>query len=203
MRTLVVTLVAIFLPFLPAGSAQATTYAKISFDGLCDRAELIFRGTVESVVCSANAQNRNIHTYATFTDVEWILPAEPPNDVETYTLRILGGTADGETLIVHGMPRFEIGSEYVVFVRGNEHYVCPVVGGRQGAFRITRDDPGGEAYVTNHDGVPIVGVHDGDIVLPTDGSNRARQRAPVLLDSFVSEIKAGLTRSAQRRRSKR
>ena len=129
-------------------------------------------------------------------------PGDPSDRPDTYTLRLLGGTAEGETLIVHGMPRFEIGSEYVVFVRGNNHYVCPVVGGRQGCFRVLQDD--GQRRVVTYDERPVVGVEAGDIVVPTNpppAERRKADRASISLDTFIAEIEAGLRRAADSRSS--
>lgn len=192
----------LFVLFLSTAATQATTYIKLTFDGLCDRTELVFAGTVASVEYARNPENQNIYTFTTFEGIRWIHPGDPSDRRDTYTLRLLGGTAEGETLIVHGMPRFEIGSEYVVFVRGNNHYVCPVVGGRQGCFRVLQDD--GQRRVVTYDERPVVGVQAGDIVVPTNppqAERRNAQRASISLDTFIAEIEAGLRRAADSRSS--
>lgn len=192
----------LFVLFLSTAATQATTYIKLTFDGLCDRTELVFAGTVALVEYARNPENQNIYTFTTFEDIHWIHPGDPSDQRDTYTLRLLGGTAGGETLIVHGMPRFEIGSEYVVFVRGNNHYVCPVVGGRQGCFRILQDD--GQRRVVTYDNRPVVGVEAGDIVVPTNppqAERRNADRASISLDTFIAEIEAGLRRAADSRSS--
>lgn len=192
----------LFVLFLSTAATQATTYIKLTFDGLCDRTELVFAGTVASVEYARNPENQNIYTFTTFEGIRWIHPGDPSDRRDTYTLRLLGGTAGGETLIVHGMPRFEIGSEYVVFVRGNNHYVCPVVGGRQGCFRVLQDD--GQRRVVTYDERPVVGVEAGDIVVPTNppqAERRNADRASISLDTFIAEIEAGLRRAADSRSS--
>ena len=192
----------LFVLFLSTGATHATTYIKLTFDDLCDRTELVFAGTVASVEYTRNPENQNIYTLTTFERIRWIHPGDPSDRPDTSTLRLLGGTAEGETLIVHGMPRFEIGSEYVVFVRGNNHYVCPVVGGRQGCFRVLQDD--GQRRVVTYDERPVVGVEAGDIVVPTNppqAERRKADRASISLDTFIAEIEAGLRRAADSRSS--
>lgn len=64
-------------------------------------------------------------------------------------LEFLGGTIDGTTMEVSGVPTFELGDRAVLFVSA-ERAISPVVGHFQGKFPINTA-PDGTDYVTLHD----------------------------------------------------
>ena len=95
-------------------NSRATTVRKVSFDQLCARAEVVFSGVVTSVESRRAEGSDAIHTYTTFSQVEWIVGGDAS---DSYTLRQLGGCVGQDCLNAGGMPRFEIGRRYVLFVR--------------------------------------------------------------------------------------
>ena len=166
---------------------SATTVREVPFDRMCERAERVFCGTVLASRAERDARTDAIHTFTTFGQLEWIAGGD---DGDTYTLRTLGGEAEGEKLIVHGMPRFEIGVRYVLFVRGNRHYACPVVGWRQGCFHVVGGEDGRITKVRTADGRDVVGVRDGRLLTLRDDDLRRDSPAPYTLDQFIARIQA-------------
>lgn len=148
-RGLVLTAAWLFGVIALATPTGATTVVEMSFDDVCLRAERILCGTVESITSRLNPDNGSMHTYTRFVDVRWVTDGEAAAD---FTVRTLGGVVGAVSLRVSGMPTFEIGRRYVIFVRGNGQSVCPLVGWHQGCFRIENDYPGAVPTVMRLDG---------------------------------------------------
>jgi len=133
---------------LMAGVARSTTVIPPTFESLVSSANTIFVGEVMNVQSAwvSTRQGRAIKTYVTFrVEDVW------KGSVGAVTqLEFLGGTVDGTTMEVVGMPTFRDGQRGVLFVSG-ERAVSPLVGFWHGRLRIERD----------HTGVDRVRTHDG------------------------------------------
>ena len=107
---------------LAIASVRATTVIPPTFDQLVSDAELIFQGTVTASRSQWIGQGteRNIVTYVTFS-IEDALKGAPGR---SYTIRILGGTVDGETIEVDA-PKF---SGDRIFFRGAQRQPPSPVG---------------------------------------------------------------------------
>ena len=167
-------------------AAQATTVRQISFDQLCARAEVVISGTVTAVEARRDQGSDTIHTYTTFSRVEWIIGGDAG---DTYVLRQLGGCVGQDCLQAHGMPRFEIGRRYVVFIRGNHRVACPVLGWWQGGFEVVRENEASPPTIRTYRGKRVLGITDGDIVVQPARATRA-PTADLTLDEFVNRIRA-------------
>ena len=83
----------------------------------------------------------------------------------TVTFRIAGGTLDGERAVVFGMPTFELGKRYVVFLRPDfERTGAPLVGVHQGFFRVEKA-PDRSPEILDFDGDVVVAVKNGRMVV--------------------------------------
>src|SRR3984893_8380589 len=132
---------------LPA--AWATTVIPPSFDELVSRAEAIFQGTVtkvESQWTGEGAQHRII-SYVTFR-VEDALKGTPG---EAYTLHMLGGTVDGETMEVSDGPKFKVGDRDIIFVENNGNQIIRLLGIMHGRFHVEKDDQTGREMMTTNE----------------------------------------------------
>jgi hypothetical protein len=104
---------------------------------------------------------------------------------------VAGGTVDGLTATVEGMPRFEKGNRYLVFLQqGFAETAVPIVGVNQGFFQVVRDENSGEDLLYRSAGVMVTGI-EGDRVTTTRvvGAGRpmaARVGAPVPEQKGVS-----------------
>ena len=134
------------------GSAHATTVIPPSFEQLVDQAELIFQGNVTRVSSQwvGEGSERHIVSYVTF-QIKDSVKGDPG---QSYTIRMFGGTVDGETMEIADGPKFEVGDEDIVFVENNGSQVVPLVGIMHGRFHIRRDDSGRELVTTN-EGEPV------------------------------------------------
>jgi len=131
----------------------ATTVIPPTFDQLVGQAEVIFQGTVTDVrsVWSGEGAQRHIDSYVTFT-VEQSMKGTPGT---SYTIRLLGGTIDGETMEVTDSPKFKVGDRDILFVEHNGEQFVPLVGIMHGRFRVQRDEQTGRDFVTTGEGEPV------------------------------------------------
>ena len=130
-----------------APAAQATTVIAPTFDELVDQAEVIFQGKVTDVksMWAGEGGQRHIVSYVTF-QIEESLKGNPG---QSYTIRMLGGTVDGETMEVSDAPKFVVGDKDVLFVQNNGSQFIPLVGIMHGRFHVQRDRSGRDSVLTN------------------------------------------------------
>ena len=134
-------------------AARGTTVIPPSFDELVSRAEVIFQGTVTDVRSQwtgEGAQHR-IESYVTFK-VEDAMKGAPG---ESYTLRMLGGTVDGETMEVSDSPKFKVGDRDIIFVENNGSQFIPLVGIMHGRFHVDKDKQTGREMITTNEREPL------------------------------------------------
>src|SRR6478735_11791198 len=136
LRSLILlSLVALVLPV-----ARATTVIPPTFDELVTRAETIFEGTVTGMRSewTGEGANRHIVTYVTFK-IEDAIKGKVGAD---YTIRMFGGTVDGQTIEVTDAPKFKVGDRDILFVENNGSQFIPLVGIMHGRFHVQADANG-------------------------------------------------------------
>src|SRR5664279_1808123 len=133
-------------------SVRATTVIPPTFDQLVTDAELIFQGTVTASHSQWIGQGteRHIVTHVTFR-IEDALKGAPG---KSYTIQMLGGTLDGETIEVSDSPKFKVGDRDILFVEHNGNQFVPLVGIMHGRFHV-QTDSGGREIVTKDNGAPL------------------------------------------------
>ena len=138
-----------------AAIAQATTVIPPDFDQLVSRAEVIFEGEVTGLQSQwiGEGSEHRIVTFVTFK-VDETLKGDAGT---TYTMRMLGGTVDGETMEVSDAPKFKMGDHDLLFVEHNGSQFIPLVGIHHGRFRIQKDLAGNDTVVTG-EGQPLADV---------------------------------------------
>jgi len=136
-------------------TAQATTVIPPTFDELVAQAEVIFQGDVTDVKSQwvGEGAQRHIVSYVTFK-VEDALKGTLG---QSYTIRMLGGTVDGETMGVSDAPKFKVGDKDILFVQNNGSQFVPLVGIMHGRFHVKRDQAGQEV-VSNNEDEPVKNV---------------------------------------------
>jgi len=166
---------------LMAGVARSTTVIPPTFESLVSSASTIFVGDVMDVRSewTATRQGRAIKTYVTFkVEDVW------KGSVGAVTqLEFLGGTVDGVTMEVVGMPIFREGQRSVLFV-SDERAVSPLVGFWHGRLRIERD----------FNGVDRVRTYDGrSLGNPSEvGANKANYMlsiTPMRLSDLATAVR--------------
>jgi hypothetical protein len=142
------------LAILPAG--RATTVIPPTFDQLVNEAETIFEGTVTGTRSewTGEGAKRHIVSYVTFK-VEDAIKGQLGAD---YTIRVFGGTVDGQTVEVTDAPRFKVGDRDILFVQHNGTQFIPLVGIMHGRFHVQMDANGANEKVTKDNGASVADV---------------------------------------------
>jgi hypothetical protein len=141
---------------LSLSAAWGTTVVPPTFEQLVSQAEVIFQGAVSDVRsewAGAGGQ-RHIVTYVTFRVEEGF----KGNAGATYSIRLLGGTVNGETMEVTGTPKFNVGDRDILFVENNGSQFVPLVGISYGRFRVQREQTTGHDVVMTNDRKPLSDV---------------------------------------------
>ncbi len=162
--------------------AHATTVIPPDFDQLINRAQVIFEGEVTGVQSQwiGEGAEHRIVTFVTFK-VDDTLKGNPG---ATYSIRMLGGTIDGQTMEVTDAPRFKVGDHDVLFVENNGSQFIPLVGIQHGRFRVQKDQAGAETLRTG-DNQPLADVSQ----LGKDESTLARSRPALSLRDFKATLR--------------
>lgn len=136
--------------------SRGTTVIPPTFDELVANAQVIFQGAVTDVRSQwvGEGAERRIVSYVTF-QVEDPVKGAPG---ESYTLRMLGGTVDGETMEVTDSPKFKVGDRDIIFVENNGSQFIPLVGIMHGRFHVQKDKQTGREVVTTNEHAPVKDV---------------------------------------------
>jgi len=129
----VIAVAAIMVGFCVAESS-ATTLAPISGDEQIQKAESIFRGRVDRIDTRRDWSKPQGPVVSTVRFTPLVVYKGKVGS--TVSLDFLGGAADGVELKVEGMPQFQQGQEYVLFVSGVKNQICPVVGWTEGQLAV-------------------------------------------------------------------
>jgi hypothetical protein len=179
----------LFLMFclgLAVVSVRGTIVIPPTFDQLVSDAELIFQGTVTASrsLWIGGGSERHIVTDVTFR-IEDAIKGAPG---KSYTIRMLGGTLDGETIEVSDTPKFKVGDHDILFVEHNGQQFVPLVGIMHGRFHVQTDSRGHET-VAKENGAPLANADK----LGTD--ERGAVTGPALSTAdFKSAIRQRLSR---------
>jgi hypothetical protein len=182
-----------FTAFALAAPAAATTVVAPTFEQLVARAEIVFEGevTATQVRVSADREGSPIVTDVTFRVARTLKGKVGP----AVTLEFLGGTVDGRTLHVDGVPTFRVGDRDVLFAITSQRLVSPLVGMMHGRFRIVSDSATRQALVRRHDGQPLRSV-------ATLGGSEPQavlsQQPAMSLEAFENAVLTEVARSAGR-----
>jgi hypothetical protein len=126
--------------------ATATSLLPVSPQRMAAVAESIFHGRVIDNTVKLDPVSGRVATFTTFK----VLEAVKGDIGETHIIKQIGGHLPGSSvrLVIHGVPRFETGAEYVVFMPAPSSlgFASPI-GLSQGKFDIQRLN--GEAVIIN------------------------------------------------------
>jgi hypothetical protein len=170
-------------------ATRGTTVIPPSFDELVSRAEVILQGTVTDVRSQwtgEGAQHR-IVSYVTFK-VEDAMKGAPG---ESYTLCMLGGTVDGETMEVSDSPKFKVGDRDIIFVENNGSQFIPLVGIMHGRFHVDKDKETGREMITTNEREPLKDLSS------LGKQERREQRANASEALSPNDFKSAIRRAVQ------
>jgi hypothetical protein len=135
---------------------RATTVIPPTFDELVTKADMIFEGTVTGLRSewTGEGANRHIVTYVSFKIEDPIKGAAGAD----YTIRMFGGTVDGQTIEVTDAPRFKVGDRDILFVENNGSQFIPLVGIMHGRFHVQADSNGASETIARDNGAALANV---------------------------------------------
>lgn len=169
---LLAALVPLFLPW-----ARATTVVAPGFDRLVNTADYIVRATVKSMnpEWRANPDNPATPYIATLVtlEVHEVIKGNPPSPL---VLDLVGGRIGEQSLVIDGSPRFQVGQESILFVRGNGRQIIPLVGLRHGHYPVRRDPATGRDLVMRSNGRYL--YSEQDVSLSESATSAAVARNP-------------------------
>lgn len=144
---------ALGLTFAAGVRVTATTVIPPDFDQLVNESDYIIRAVVKSVTSEyrTNTSGRKIFTKVAL-DVQEVIAGTPPAEV---VLDILGGKVGDEQMVLEGAPRFKVGDEDILFVRGNGNTIVPLVAMMHGRYPIMRDSATGRKYMARENKIPL------------------------------------------------
>jgi len=126
--------------------AAATSVLPVSLQRMAQTAEMIFHGTAIGNEVRLDQASGRVATYTSFKVIEVI----KGNPGEIHTIKQIGGQLPGSNVrqVIHGVPRFAVGEEYVIFLpKASSLGFASPIGLSQGKFDIRKLN--GQAVVTN------------------------------------------------------
>lgn len=124
---------------LPA-TAFSTTLIKADVPMLRQASESVVRAQVESIESAWNDQHTMIFTYVTLSKVQTL----HGKAVGQVTVRVPGGTVDGQTIVMDEAPQFQQGDSVVVFLTRWDDGAMKVTGYSQGVSKVVTDSLGNQ-----------------------------------------------------------
>ena len=184
LQTIIITLA---LNFFAISTVSATSLLPISLEQLSTRASLIFYGTVVSNEVRKDDTSKRIATFTTFNITELI----KGDAGSTHTIKQIGGIhAESKTrLLIHGVPEFQTGKDYVVFLPEKSvlGFSSPL-GLHQGQFTVTNIND--ETVVSNGRNLnqPAATQSSRSIQVPL--AVRADNPSQARLQDFINTVRA-------------
>jgi hypothetical protein len=126
--------------------AAATSVLPVSLQRMAASAETIFHGTAINNEVRLDQASGRVATYTTFKVIEVI----KGNPGATHTIKQIGGQLPGSHVrqVIHGVPRFTAGEEYVIFLpKASSLGFASPIGLSQGKFDIRKS--GGDTVISN------------------------------------------------------
>ena len=126
------------LALATAGSALASTVKHVPLPQMVRMAHTIVHGKVTDVRCAKTARGVITTTYT--LQVEDAIKGVSGPKGQAFRFTVPGGTLDGVTLRIPGMPSLRPGEETIVFLgRPGTQGTCVPIGLPQGKFRVALD----------------------------------------------------------------
>lgn len=169
--------------FAPAVSASIVL--PLDLQQLSTQASLIFYGEVISNNVKKDEQSGYIATFTEFKIVNLI----KGNADSKHTIKQIGGhlASTGTTLRIQGVPKFETGKTYVVFLpeKSSLGFSSPL-GLHQGSFAVSTVN--GEKVLSTGRMPADLPVHNNSVQLPL--AVRVDRPIQVRLDDFINTVRA-------------
>jgi DNA-binding transcriptional MerR regulator len=129
----------------------------------------IFTGTVVGIRYGKHESSYYPYTFVTFKDIKFIKKTdEVPLDKDgTFEISYIGGILDDNSILeLSGMPHFDLGNRYLIFLRGGGWRLSPIPGIDKGLF-LLRGRVDGDPLLLDPSGTPIYRFENGYRVFST------------------------------------
>ena len=170
-------------------NAQALSSVEVSFDEMVAQSDQILVGTasqIDSYWGLGNAAG-TIFTDIQLTDIDPIKGTFPTSD---YTLKVIGGVIGDQAQFYPGLPSFETGQRYLLFIKGNNRSMFPITGVTQGFYRVQWD-----ANRERQIAIPATGDNVTAMSRHARGMADQHNQQGADLDTLISEIRANMKQS--------
>ncbi len=182
---------------------RATTVVPPDFAQLVNESDYIVRAVVKSVNSEWREKDGHRHIFTLVElDVREVITGTPPQPL---VLEMLGGRVGEEEMRVVGAPRFKIGDEDILFVRGNGRNIVPLFAIMHGRYPILKETGTSREYVARSNHAPMQDA--AEVSLPMAGDTapqmqlRMTSTATALTPAqFVQQIKAAVDPAYRRAR---
>lgn len=175
--------------------SHATTVIPPTFNQLVGESGYVVRAVVTdlSAEWQQNGANRHIITQATFETRE-VIAGTPPDPL---VISMLGGKVGDTEMRVDGAPRFKVGDEYILFVRGTQFKLIPFVAMSYGQYVVQQDVKTGTPYVARSNGQPLFSTDD--VARPLDAvpTAMASGTQPLTPAAFAASIRSAFSATHQ------
>lgn len=178
------------LALVPA--ALGTSVIAPDFDQMVGKSDYIVRAVVKTVTSEwrDNPEQPGHRYIATLVELEVkkVIKGTPPSPL---ILDLVGGRIGDKELTIDGAPRFTVGQESILFVKGNGRQIIPLVGMSHGHFPLRHDKLTGQDLMTHSNGQPLysekeIGQTDAASTAPAVRDPQSRPLSP---DEFTARIR--------------
>jgi len=169
---------------------SATTLLAMGLSDMLTESEAVVEGQVTAleVILPGGLAAKGASHAMIYTRVSMRVTRELAGSVgKTLDFTIAGGSAEGMGVAVVGMPDFEVGKRYLLFLRkGYESVADPITGLSQGYFQIVPSEPEGRDVLLTSGHDTVVGIESDRVLsepdsLHTGRRSQASQKAPKAL----------------------
>ncbi len=181
----------LLLALLPL-RVSATSVVPPKFEELVNESDYIVRAVVKSVTSEWREKQgqRRIYTFVEL-EVREVIAGTPPQPL---VLRMLGGRVGDEELVIEGAPKFEVGQEDVLFIRGNGRQFYPLTAVMHGRYPIMKEAATGRAYIARANRTPLTAVAEVSQPLPESVATESKDAATAMSraltpESFIQSIR--------------
>jgi hypothetical protein len=136
----------------------ATTVQPPTFSEIVTGSDYIVRAKVKAVTSEARLRQGRERIYTNVElEVLEVIAGSPPSPL---VLTMLGGKVGDREMTVSGAPKFTVGSEDILFVKGNGRSLSPLYAMMHGQYPVLHDTAKKRTYVCRSNLVPLLSTDE-------------------------------------------
>jgi hypothetical protein len=176
------------LSLIMLGFSTLAMEIKMNLNDLISNSHLIVAGTcIQSSSFIDSGHFNIVKTSVQFDNLD-VIRTNPGfvdrQNEEVLTITHLGGSTGDKYMTMCGMPSFEVGNRYLLFLLcDGKEYISPLVGSDQGLFMIINDQVTGDEYLLNSALHGVTGVHNLKIIATEKAVATVSQGRPTFIQT--------------------